>query len=134
MSHHRVDPGPYQIATTFVHLSDRGAAAPVVVNETFWEDLSAGKVASGGWLVSQSDFDGDWAHWEMHPNGEELVYLLSGSVDFVFEIEGGETIVELRQPGAYALVPRGVWHLAKALTKSSMLFVTSGEGTQHRPV
>jgi len=24
----------------------------------------------------------DWDHWEMHPAGDELIVLLSGSIDF----------------------------------------------------
>ena len=129
-----VDPGPHQIARTFVYLSAGGGAAPLQVDESFWGDLSAGRFGTGGWLVSQYEFAGRWGHWEMHPNGEELVYLSDGAVDFVLELAEGEKTIELREPGSYVLVPRGVWHIADAISPSSMFFITCEDGTEHRPV
>ena len=43
------------------------------------------------------------------------------------------SIEPLPEPGAYVLVPRGTWHTAKTSTRCRMLFVTAGEGTEHRP-
>ena len=70
----------------------------------------------------------------MHPEGEEVVVLLSGSVDFVLDQGGAESTVALREPGAFAIVPRGAWHRALANAPVSMLFITAGRGTQHRPI
>jgi quercetin dioxygenase-like cupin family protein len=69
----------------------------------------------------------------MHPNGDEIVCLLEGRVTFVLERHGREERLELAEPGAYVLVPRGTWHTAKTSTRCRMLFITAGEGTQHRP-
>jgi mannose-6-phosphate isomerase-like protein (cupin superfamily) len=74
----------------------------------------------------------DWPVWEMHPNGDEIVCLLSGSVTFVLEREGGEEAVRLTRSGAYVIVPKGTWHTAKVGSAARMLFITAGEGTQHR--
>ncbi len=40
----------------------------------------------------------DHSHWEMHPAGEELIYLASGRIDLVLETDEGERTVEMR-PG-----------------------------------
>ena len=74
----------------------------------------------------------DWDHAEMHPAGDEVVFLLSGSVDLVLDVDGGEQVVELRGRTG-CLVPRGVWHHAIVHTESEVLHITPGEGTQHRP-
>ncbi|WNG35545.1 hypothetical protein F0U61_19115 [Archangium violaceum] len=128
--------GPHSIDTTYVHLGDGGTATPIEVTESFWSDLSQGRhpELERGRLISHFSFDEDWSTWEMHPHGDEIVLLLSGAVDFVLEQGPREKVVRLRTPGSFVLVPRGVWHTAKALERSSILAITAGEGTQHRPV
>jgi oxalate decarboxylase/phosphoglucose isomerase-like protein (cupin superfamily) len=68
----------------------------------------------------------------MHPNGDEIVCLLDGSMDFILEAKDGNRTVELSQSGSYVIVPKGTWHTAKVNRPSRMLFITAGEGTQHR--
>jgi mannose-6-phosphate isomerase-like protein (cupin superfamily) len=84
-----------------------------------------------GRLVTESVYTQDWPTWEMHPQGDELVYLLEGAVDFVLEGPEGTTTVPLRERGL-VVVPRGVWHTAKVLAPSRLFFVTAGAGTQIR--
>jgi len=126
------------IDSTYVHLGEGGAATAVPVTDRFWRDLTGGRLAhlEDGRLVTQSSFDEDWGSWEMHPEGEELVLLLSGSVDFILDEGEGraQRTVELRAPGAFVLVPRGAWHRAMPHAPTSMLFITPGRGTRHRPV
>jgi hypothetical protein len=47
---------------------------------------------------------------------------------YTFEQDWGSWKV----PGDYVLVPRGIWHTVRVHTPSSVLFITPGEGTQHR--
>jgi quercetin dioxygenase-like cupin family protein len=35
--------------------------------------------------------------------------------------------------GDYAINPPGVWHTADVASPATVLFITSGVGTQHRP-
>jgi mannose-6-phosphate isomerase-like protein (cupin superfamily) len=84
------------------------------------------------WLVSEFACDGDWGSWEMHPNGDEFVYLLDGYIEFHFELPEGVTTQRIEGRGA-VVVPRGVWHTAKVFRPSRMLFITMGAGTEHRP-
>ena len=127
--------GPHRMETTFVHLGPDGSSVPLQVTQSFWEELSSGKFAylGPGRLVSQFHCAENWTSWEMHPNGEEFVCLLAGAVDLVLSHDGTESRVALKSQGSFAIVPRGTWHTANVHEPSSMLFITSGEGTEHRP-
>lgn len=118
---------------TYVHLSASGVARELPGGEAFWslpEDqlLALGK----GWLISEYEFTADWPTWEMHPNGDEFVYLLSGAVELVLDEPEGPRSLCLEGTGA-VVVPRGVWHTAKVRVPSRLLHVTLGDGTQTRP-
>jgi mannose-6-phosphate isomerase-like protein (cupin superfamily) len=70
----------------------------------------------------------------MHPNGDEIVILLSGNVTFVLQLDSGEKRISLFESGSFALVPKSVWHTAKTNEKTKLLFITPGEGTQNRAI
>lgn len=118
---------------TYVHLADDGKAQGVP-GESFWQ-LSDSERDSfcTGWLVSEFTFTEDWPTWEMHPHGDEFVYLLSGALDLLLDRGGEVETIFLNGSGA-VLVPRGVWHTAKVRVPSRMLHVTRGKGTENRPV
>lgn len=123
---------PLDLSQHFVSLSASGGAQTHAV-AGFWRDLMAGQLAAPGpWLMTFAESAASWGHWEMHPNGEEVVILLSGSVDFVSEVGGAEHCQQLRSSGEYVLVPRGTWHRAEIKQPSRLLFITAGDGTQHR--
>ena len=46
---------------------------------------------------------------EMHPDADEILFLISGRVDVILEEDGDENIIEVA-PGQAVVVPRGVWH------------------------
>jgi hypothetical protein len=70
---------------------------------------------------------------EMHPDGDELLYLVSGSVDVVLEEDGREERVEL-EPGQAFVVPRGLRHRVTLREPSQILYLTPGPGGQYRPL
>jgi len=118
---------------TYVHLAPDGAARTFSA-EAFWQlPQSASEADGGGWLISEYEFVEDWPTWEMHPEGDEFVYLLSGAVELL--LERGDTIERIPVKGAGAVViPRGVWHTARVRTPSRMLHVTRGANTRTRPL
>lgn len=129
-------PGPYELATTYLHFRDDGAIDPIDAGPAFWESLGQGELPQldHGRLMSSFSFDEDWNNWECHPHGDEFVCLLSGSVDMVLQRGDREEVIALCNTAAYVLVPRGTWHTARTATPSTMLFITSGEGTLHKPL
>jgi mannose-6-phosphate isomerase-like protein (cupin superfamily) len=117
---------------TYVHLAEDGLAQ-TVSGASFWQLPPSELDAFGqGWLISEFAFTQDWPTWEMHPHGDEFVYLLSGAVELQFERGAAVETVVLEGSGA-VVVPRGVWHTAKVRRPSRMLHVTRGEGTETRP-
>jgi mannose-6-phosphate isomerase-like protein (cupin superfamily) len=122
----------FDLTTTYVQLDDGPVATAVDVDDEFWETIDTRPELHGGRLVGAFHNPEDWGVWEMHPAGDEVVYLLSGAIDVVLEEEHGERIVEL-EPGSTCIVPRGVWHTANVHDPGDTLHITRGEGTQHRP-
>lgn len=124
------------ILGTYLHVQDGGKTSSIPVSETFWEELAGGKYPQldQGRLMSAFTFSEPWSTWERHPAGEELVMLLSGAATVMLEESGQERAVQLSEPGAYVLVPPNVWHTVKTRVPTTILFLTPGAGTEHRPV
>ena len=100
----------------------------------WYVDYAARHAADGteGRLVSLFHFTEDWAGWEMHPAGAEVVVCLEGGMTLIQQIAGEERRTPL-QPGEYAINPPGVWHTADIAGEACGLFITAGAGTQNRP-
>jgi mannose-6-phosphate isomerase-like protein (cupin superfamily) len=124
------------ILNDFLHVRDGGRTDAIDPSNSFWEDLGAGSYPhlDQGRLMSAFEFSESWATWERHPTGEELVMLLSGAATLILEEGGEERRVDLSEPGQYVLVPKGVWHTATTSVSTAMLFLTPGDGTEHRAV
>ncbi|WP_048439346.1 cupin [Caenimonas sp. SL110] len=124
---------PFDPLSTYVQLQSSGVATAVPGGDAFWllppQEVEA---AGSGWLISEYEFAADWPTWEMHPDGDEFVYLLSGCADLLLDEPGGVRTLQLRGSAA-VIVPRGIWHTAKIHEPSRMLHVTLGAGTQTRP-
>jgi uncharacterized cupin superfamily protein len=125
----------FDLCSTYLRLRPDASVEPLTVDNTFWQRLSSGQLGDfhNEFLVAGGNYEKDWPMWEMHPNGDEIVYLLAGSATFVLEQTQGNVAIELKKPVEYVLVPKGTWHTAKIREPCQILFVTPGEGTQHRP-
>jgi mannose-6-phosphate isomerase-like protein (cupin superfamily) len=119
---------------TLVHLADDLSTTPLSVDASFWEHIGAAKpeLASGR-ILCVSDYADTWTWWEVHPDGDELVLLLSGGVDVVLE-SGSDSHSVALLPGQATIVPAGTWHRVVVRTACRMLFVTPTPArTQVRP-
>jgi mannose-6-phosphate isomerase-like protein (cupin superfamily) len=85
-----------------------------------------------GRLVMIFEQDASWDSWERHPAGDEVVVLLSGRADLILEIDGDQRRIALA-PGEAVINPAGVWHTADVHEPGSILTITPGQGTEHRP-
>lgn len=126
----------HDIRETYLHVRDGGNTDTVPLTDSFWNDLTSGQRPDleQGRLMTAFTFSEPWSSWERHPAGEELVMLLTGDATMVLEEAGGHRSVRLSTPGAYVLVPPNTWHTARTSVASTLLFLTPGAGTEHRPV
>ena len=128
----------YELQKRPIHLG-LGASACVEPEFTggmdWYADYGARHGADGaeGRLVSMHAFTGDWDVWEMHPKGAEVVLCTSGEITLHQEQPDGSAATVTLGPGDYAINAPGVWHTADVTGEATAVFITAGEGTEHRP-
>lgn len=122
------------LTKNYLSLGKTGEIKQIAGGDQFWS-LPGEEIEKFGkdWLITEFYFDEDWKSWEMHPNGEEIVYLLSGAMDLILETDGERQTIELRSKGL-VIVPRGTWHTGKVFAPSNVLVITRGEETDVRPI
>lgn len=128
---------PWRLADAFVHLGKGGSAVPQPPYDgiAWYEAYGArhGDDGAEGRLVSMYDFAASWDSWEMHPAGEEVVICTAGEMTLTREFPDGRIETVKLGAGDYAINPAGVWHTADVGVPARAIFITAGEGTQHRP-
>lgn len=129
----KASPTPaYNPTTTYINI-DGNAAAAIPVTDSFWPEVMAGTRAIDGWLLTAFPQDRDWESWERHPHGEEILVMLKGALTLV--LDDGKTRREvLLNEGESTIVPRNTWHTGKLRQAGTLLALTFGEGTDHRPL
>jgi mannose-6-phosphate isomerase-like protein (cupin superfamily) len=120
----------FDFETTYVGLDGKGGAHRLRAGPKFWETIDS-NAAARGTLITQFDSDADWPHWEMHPKGDEVVYLLEGQATMVFQGKPRDRKIGMTA-GQAVVVPKGTWHRALVAKPCRMLFITYGEGTRHK--
>ena len=128
---------PRRLADSFIHLG-LGATAepqPPFDGMEWYERYGARHPDDGveGRLVSQHTFTEDWSGWEVHPHGAEVVICIEGEMALTQEFPDGRIEKLALAQGDYAINPPGVWHIADVETRCTAIFITAGEGTEHRP-
>jgi mannose-6-phosphate isomerase-like protein (cupin superfamily) len=128
---------PPDLRTCPVHLGlgARAEQQPAFTGMEWYAAYAARTALDGaeGRLVSMHDFAESWTSWEMHPVGDELVVCLAGEITLHQELRDGTERTVTITAGQYAINPAGAWHTADVPGPASALFVTAGEGTEHRP-
>ncbi len=131
-----------KLSEAFIHLGPnkdgRGATAepqPPFTGMDWYEGYGSRHGADGpeGRLVSQHTFSESWDSWEMHPKGSEVVICTEGEMVLTQEFPDGHRETVTLAAGEYAINPPGVWHIADVERQATAIFITAGEGTQHRP-
>jgi uncharacterized RmlC-like cupin family protein len=69
---------------------------------------------------------------EMHPDGDEILYLISGRANVVF-LDSTEQDIEI-QPGDGLVIPRGMWHRVDILEPCQIVYATPGPNNQFKPL
>lgn len=118
---------------TYVVLRDGGSTETLDYTPDFWDTADQREELRSGRLVAVFPYVEDWPSWRMHSQADELLVLLSGVVDLVLDTEHGPETISLRGNEA-CLVPAGTWHRAIVHEPGTVLQLTRGQGTLHRPV
>ena len=125
----------FDLSTTFVHLANGGRAEPIEVTASFWGESGTGRLYDR--LVGSSDFNSSAdlhsSVQEMHPEADEVLFLVSGAIDLVLQEANGERTVPL-EAGEATIVPRGVWHRLVMRHRGRLLFINSRAGMKSRNV
>lgn len=69
---------------------------------------------------------------EMHPDGDEVLYLIAGRARVVF-LDTDDDDIEM-QPGDGLVVPKGVWHRVDILEPCQIVYLTPGPNNEFRPL
>ena len=69
---------------------------------------------------------------EMHPDGDEVLYLISGRANVVF-LNSPLANVEMK-PGEGLVVPKGSWHRVDILEPCQIVYLTPGPNNEFRPL
>ncbi len=69
------------------------------------------------------------AHWERHPAGDELLYILAGETDVV-TLTDGRPVRTRVGAGSLFVCPKGLWHRILPRAPVSLFFATPGEGME----
>jgi len=78
-------------------------------------------------MTENSPHDG-----EMHPDGDEVLYLIDGKVRVTIKADPVQVLEML--PGDGMIVPKGIWHRVDILEPSQIVYLTPGPGGEYRPL
>src|SRR4029453_14272112 len=120
------------LSKTFIHVSDGGDAETVRVTPTFWRSSGNRYDRLVGVFDFSSAKDLHSSMQEMHPEADEVLFVVAGAIDVVLEEGEVERSVAL-ESGQAAIVPRGVWHRLFMRQPGRLLFINSRKGMQGRP-
>jgi len=129
--------GATNISTHPIHLG-LGATAevePEFTGEMSWYGGYSERHADDGVegrLVTMHSFTESWDVWEMHPGGSEVVLCTAGGITLHQEMADGSTATVTLSAGQYVVNEPGTWHTADVDGAATALFITAGEGTEHR--
>ncbi|MDQ0462773.1 mannose-6-phosphate isomerase-like protein (cupin superfamily) [Caulobacter ginsengisoli] len=121
----------FDLETTYLGLDGAGEVKPLPVGPDFWATIDRNPDLRAN-LVAVFGGEGDWPSWEMHPQGDEVLILLEGSMQMVFDRPHEPEIIFMA-PGTTVIVPAGVWHRGVDQRGAKLLAITYGAGTDHRP-
>lgn len=125
---HEIEPGRrIDLASEVVGLDGSDRVARIV-------EQQAGRPPRriDGFTIGAPRITGDAPHdGEMHPDGDELLYLISGAVTVTLELADGNVLVELGA-GDAVVVPKGVWHKITMREPGQLVHITPGPHGKNR--
>jgi mannose-6-phosphate isomerase-like protein (cupin superfamily) len=123
----------FALDRTYLQLADDLRAHTIPVGDDFWERIDERTELHAGRLLCMFEIPrGEGDHSEMHPAGDEILIITAGAVEIVLEEPRGARTIELTAGRAFVM-PRGTWHHFRSARGGTMIAITPGAGTEHRP-
>lgn len=67
---------------------------------------------------------------EMHPDGDEFIYVISGCLEVILELERNELVTV--NEGEGLVIPKGVWHKVHVVAPAQIMTFSPGPGFEYR--
>jgi quercetin dioxygenase-like cupin family protein len=126
---HEIEPGRRIDLTSEVIGFDHGDRRARLVEQT-----AGPPQRIDGFTIGAPELTSDAPHdGEVHPDGDELLYMVSGSVTVRLEFAEGDQTVELNA-GDALVVPKGIWHRVTLRQPGQLIHITPGPNGDHRPL
>ncbi|MGH0029376.1 MAG: cupin domain-containing protein [Myxococcota bacterium] len=121
------------LTRTFLHVRDGGDLDPIEVGPGFFRESIAERTYDrvAGVFAFETGDDLHSSLQEVHPQADELLFLLEGAIDVVIDGEDGRETVSL-EAGHALVVPRGRWHHLIVRAPGRFFFLNSRTGMQSR--
>jgi len=120
---------PFELAGRIVGL-ERETGRAVLVERSSWSK----PWRIDGYTVESSALGGPPLNiCELHPDADELLYLVSGRIRVSLELADGRVEAAVG-PGQSLVIPQGTWHRIIVDEPGQLINVTPGPGGQSRPV
>lgn len=84
-----------------------------------------------GFTLNIISMTGDAPHnGEMHPDGDEVLYLMSGNLEITLELEQQQLVY--LNAGEGLVIPKGVWHKVHVVAAAKIMSLSPGPGFEYR--
>jgi mannose-6-phosphate isomerase-like protein (cupin superfamily) len=117
-----------------IYLAHDGSMRPYAKTAEFFRNAGTNPDLKDGCVLALHEVstpqDVHYPAWEMHPQGDELLILCSGSLTVEFREKGIERTAPLRPQSAF-IVPAGLWHRLIVHEPSALIAVTPRHNTVH---
>ncbi len=77
--------------------------------------------------LGASDITGVSPGWEMHPDTDELFYVLEGQFEITLLTQDGGSELHVANAGETMVVPTGLWHKPAAPEGAKFIYLTPGK-------
>lgn len=118
---------------TYLHLSARGESTLLAGGAAFWNQTpEVMNQICPDYLVATFRYSDTWQQWEVHPQGDEVVSVLSGDIELILDQQPSPLHIKMGAGDTY-VIPKNVWHRAVVHVPGDVLHITYGKGTSQRP-
>lgn len=127
----------FALADHFIYLERDGSLRSYAKTFEFLSRAGESPELADGRVLALFDVrtpqDVHYPIWEMHPKGDEVLILVSGSLTAEYRDVGATATAALR-PRSAMVIPAGTWHRLIVNEASALIAITPRHGTLHKDI